>query len=147
MKWITWSKLTPILYTQEGHESTIQEQFHIYERNWSHTTAVFVSWSFSLTLRNLTWLHSWPVFCHSPFFIFKCRISRVVFIWDVADKSNWHLMHNYPISKKIVNVTNNIRAIKALWVIKKSATKNRDPIMRPFLHMNEWVDYSSMVQS
>lgn len=28
-------------------------------------------------------------------------------------------MHNYPISKKIVNVTNNVRAIKALWVIKK----------------------------
>lgn len=63
-----------------------------------------VSWSFLISAQKSHMIHSYVMFWYLPHFdFFKPKMSRVVLFWDVVDKSNYHLMHGYPISEQMIN--------------------------------------------
>lgn len=76
------SKLTPVPYAHEKHKNTSQEQLCVLKKPRSQFLVLF-SWSFLVTLGNLTQLHSWNLFWHSMFIIAtESKLGQRV-IWGV----------------------------------------------------------------
>ena len=104
----------------DGQESTYQEQVCGFEEI-KETRPLSSNKHSQLPLHDSTLGPYSNIF--PEVFIFNSRISIMVWIWDVVDKSNCHLMFEYPISVEITNIVT-IRTVKALCVYCKNGDPN-----------------------
>ena len=98
------NKPNSLLSTTPGRcKKTLSKNSSVFWRNWDSKTLVFLE--FSHKLSEFPHNHIFGLCCDiTPFKNFNNRIFRVVLIWDVVAKSNCHLIHEYPISKQIINI-------------------------------------------